>query len=329
VRPTRWSPSAALAAAAIAVSALTGCAAASTADDAGWAIDVFHADLTPGACIGGSYDTDGNLTRSLDLAAAYFRIVDCRREHSAQVLGRIAIPSADEWASYGTADGPSQAEADAWLTGACRAYEVLVANAVDNPAKFGEPVVEPIYGSLVDSQLGFCVLYSGEKGGLTRVIDVDAMVEAANGITALDAPVPDTATGWLDDLGGSSPSAGTTDWFDVTVGSCVRDYAGPDEESYEVVDCIEDHEAEAVLWVPLAPEWNGEHPGDDLARAAAADACDAKQVELAAINDPSLDIVVEPSDAAEQFLFGDGHIAICWARFADRGPITGSFLPAP
>jgi hypothetical protein len=316
-----------MAAVTIALSALTGCAASSTPDDAGWALDVFRADLAPGACIDGSYDADGNLTRSMDFAATYFRVVDCSSAHAAQVLGRVAIPSADEWASYGTAEGPSQAEADEWLVGVCRAYEVLVANAVANPTKFGEPVVEPIYGTLVDSQLGFCALYSGEEGGLTRVIDVTAMLDAANVVTELDAAIPDTATGWAERLAGSAPSVGPTDWFDVTVGSCVLAYAGPDAESYEVVDCAEDHAAEAVLWVPLAAEWNGTHPGDDVARSAAAQACDAKQVELAATNDPSLDIVVEPSDAAQQYLFGGGYIAICWARFADRTLITGSFLP--
>lgn len=79
----------------------------------------------------------------------------------------------------------------------------------------------------------------------------------------------------------------------------------------------------------LAPEWNGVHPGDDLARSFAIRTCEQTQVELAAKNDPSLDIVVEPSDASEQFQFGDRYIAICWARFADRGAITGSFLPLP
>ena len=328
MRQIRSSIPVALAAAAITILATVGCAPAPSADSTDWTTDVFRADLTAGACIDGSYDADGNIERSLDFAATYFRVVDCGQDHAAQVLGSVAIPSADEWASYGTADGPSQAEADEWLVGVCGAYGVLVANAVANPAKFGEPVVEPIYGNLVDSQLGFCVLYSGEEGGLTRVVDVDAMLEAANAITAMDSPTPETATGWLDGLGGGAASSGATDWFDVTVGSCVLDYVGPDEESYDVVDCAADHAAQAVLWVELAPEWNGTHPGDDLAKSYAIDVCAATQTELAANNDPSLDIVVEPSDASEQFLFNDVYISICWARFADRTLITGSFLPA-
>ena len=327
MRQFRWSLAGAVAATVIAVSTLAGCTPPATSDGTGWTADVYRADLEPGACIGGSYDDAGNVQRSLDFAAAFFRIVDCEAPHAAQVLGRVAIPAADEWASYGTDAGPSQDEADEWLVGTCRAYSVLVANSVTNPAKFGEPVVEPIYGSLVDSQLGFCALYSGEEGGLNRVIDVDAMLEAAGGVLALDAPIPETASGWLDGLGDTASSSGPTDWFDVSVGSCVLDYAGPDEETYQVIDCAADHTAQSVLWVTLAPEWNGVHPGDDLARTYAADACAAKQLELVANNDPSLDIVVEPSDASEQFLFGDVNIAICWARFEDRGPITGSFLP--
>ncbi len=327
MRQFRWSFAGALAAVAIAVPVLTGCAAPATSDATGWTADVFRADLEPGSCIGGSYDDAGRVQRSLDFAATNFLVVDCQAEHAAQVLGRVAIPAADEWASYGTDAGPSQAEADEWLVGVCQAYGVLVANAVENSSKFGEPVVEPIYGSLVDSQLGFCALYSGGEGGLTRVVDVDAMLSAAGGVSALDEAIPETAMGWLDGLG-STASGGLTDWFDVTVGSCVLEYAGPDEEGYQVVDCAADHAAQSVLWVPLAAEWGGVHPGDDVARTYAADACAAKQVELAANNDPSLDIVVEPSDAAEQFLFGDQYIAICWGRFADRGAITGSFLPA-
>lgn len=328
MRQIRWSIPAVLAAVAIGIPALVGCVPASDGGGADWSADVFRADLAEGACIGGSYDADGNLQRSLDFAATHFLVVDCSQDHAAQVLGRVAIPSADEWASYGTADGPSQAEADEWLVGVCGAYEVLVANAIANPSKFGEPVVEPIYGNLVDSQLGFCALYSGEEGGLTRVVDVAAMLEAAHAITALDSPIPDTATGWRDGLDAGGDAAGLTDWFDVTPGSCVLEYPGPDEESYEVVDCAADHTAESVLWVALAPEWNGAHPGDDVATSYAIDACEAMRLELVANNDPSLDIVVEPSDASEQFLFGDGYIAICWARFADRGAITGSFLPA-
>lgn len=328
MRHVRWSVGAGLAVASIALSALVGCSPSGDSAGSDWSTDVFRADLEPGACLGGSYDANGNLTRSFDFAATYFQVVDCSRPHPAQVLGRVAIPSADEWALYGTARGPSQAEADAWLIGVCNAYSVLVANAVNAPAKFGDPVVEPIYGDLVDSQLGFCVLFSGEEGGLTRVVDVDAMTDAALAVRELGAPIPETAVRWSESLGGSGSGGGLTDWFDVTVGSCVLDYAGPDKQAYEIVDCGVDHEAEAVLWVPLAPEWGGVHPGDEAANAYAAQVCEATRVDLVANNDPSLDIVVEHSDAAEQFQFGDGRISICWARLADHGGIVGSFLPA-
>lgn len=328
MRLTRWSFSTTLLSAALVVATLVGCAAPTGDNASGWKADVFRADLEPGSCIDGSYDAEENVQRSLDFSATYFRVVDCSQTHAAQVLGRVGIPAAIEWASYGTAQGPSQAEADRWLEGVCNAYEVLVANSVDNAAKFGEPQVEPIYGLFVDSQLGYCVLYSSDEGGLTRVVDVNAMVAAAADIRDLGAAVPDTATGWLDGLGSTSTSVGLTDWFEVTPGSCVLDYAGPEEEGYAIVDCALDHAAQAVRWVELSPAWNGVFPGDDAANAYAANACAATQVELAANNDPSLDIVVEASDASEDYVFDDVFISICWARFADRGDITGSFLPA-
>jgi hypothetical protein len=158
--------------------------------------------------------------------------------------------------------------------------------------------VEPVYGLLGDAHLGFCLLYDSAKGGLRQVVDVDAMLESAHGL-GFDAGVPDVP-GWL-----ATAAEGTVVyWSDILPGDCADPYAGPDQEEYMVVDCTGPHSAEALGWVPMAPEWAGVHPGAEVAQAYAQAACSALSTDPAA--------VVEASDASEEYLIEDTFIALCW-----------------
>lgn len=270
--------------------ALAGCAAPPS--EPGYAIDVYYEDLQVGSCIESAWNGDTR-TEPFDFDALTFRVVDCTAPHVAQVLGRVEIPAADEWAFYGTTDGPSRSEADAWLEGVCRSFEVLATHYLGRPS-----AVEPVYAVLGDAHLGFCLLNDLAVGGLTDVVDVDAMLRSAHGL-GFDAGVPDVP-GWL------APAVDGTIvyWSDIQPGDCVDPYSGPDQEEYVVVDCAGPHSAVVLAWVPMPPDWNGVHPGTVAAQAHSDAACAALRTDPAA--------VVEASDASEEYVVDDAFIAICW-----------------
>lgn len=275
------------------------------ADQDGYSIDVFATELETGSCIESSWNGDER-SDPFDFSANYFRVVNCEREHAAQVLGKVDIPAADEWAFYGTTDGPSQVEADAWLHGVCASYAVLVDSHLGETL-VAEATVEPVYGLLGDNQLGFCLLYTADEGGLDQVVDLDELVAASLRL-GFDVGVP-SISGWL-----VPPATGASVfWADLRAGQCVDPYSGPDMEEYTVVDCSGPHAAQLVAWIELAPEWNGVYPGFDIAQPYAVEACQALAPGGGTGTDAPV-IQYETSETAEEYIVDDRYLAMCWAR---------------
>lgn len=290
--------------AALAIAAAIALSACSTpVTSAPYAVDVHWSDLEAGSCIESAW-IDDTRTKPFDFDATSFRVVDCADSHVAQVLGRVDVPAADEWALYGTTDGPSQNEADAWLEGVCRSYAVLATHYLGTERA---AVVEPVYSTLGRDPLGWCLLY--DAGQPLTTVDVDAMLDAGKA-AGFDAPYPDGVRGWLV----PTLEGDVVFWSDIQPGQCVEPFASPDEEEYAVVPCTEPHAAQAMLWVELKPEWGGVHPGATVAQPYADETCAALST------DPGIAVIA--SEAAENYLVRDTFIAMCWASRTDGEPLT-------
>lgn len=147
-----------------------------------WASDVSWAQLGVGSCIAESFDAESDdALAPFNLDAAYFSVVHCSTPHVAQVLSIVNMPITPQWDSYGTLDGPTQAEADAWVDDMCSALGALVREyRSTSGADLAFSEVRAIHGAMGQRFLGYCVLF--DSAGLPpKALDVDAIRRAAVG----------------------------------------------------------------------------------------------------------------------------------------------------
>lgn len=287
-----------------------------------WSVEISYQDLEPGACLAASLDADALPTDGFDPNAYYFEVVHCDRRHLAQVVGIVDIPAAPEWSEYGTTDGPAIAESDEWVTGVCRAFELLVAAHLDAVGPEETLEVSINYATIGDPRLGACLAHEPGFTAMETVIDIPAMMATANG-AVLGDEVPPFAEGWFDAIGAGGP----VPWDELDEGACVSEFLSPDEDSYPVISCAEPHAAQFLRWVPMPAEWEGVYAGDDEAAGVVAAQCATWQATIAERPDLVGGVVVDPSAVGVDYVVDDVLLAQCWARAADDAPLTVDLAP--